>query len=224
MPARRRTRNFTDDDARLLELIAERIALAIRSAALIEAERAAQERLAFLSEASVALSSSLDLETTLRRTAQLATARFADCGSRRPRGRRLDLAGRDSRSRKAGCRRRCATGFLANPPSPDDDGGSARVIRTGLEEVLADLDTDPAPLAAVIRGRPAAAADARAASAARPRLRAAAGARPHSRCAGVDPYERELQHGRRRDRSRAGCAGRGRGRQRQPLQRRRTRT
>ena len=31
--------HFTDDDARLLELIAERIALAIRSAALIEAER-----------------------------------------------------------------------------------------------------------------------------------------------------------------------------------------
>src|SRR3954453_6710052 len=70
--------HFTDDDAQLLELIAERIALAIKSAALIEAERAAQERLEFLSEASVTLASSLDLETTRLRAAQLATARFAD--------------------------------------------------------------------------------------------------------------------------------------------------
>ena len=145
--------NFTDDDARLLELIAERIALAIRSAALIEAERAAQERLAFLSEASVALSSSLDLETTLRRTAQLATARFADAAV-------VDLVDGDSISRvvlevaEGRLSQEVRDGILANPPSPDDDGGSARVIRTGLEEVLADLDTDPAPLAAVTRGRP----------------------------------------------------------------------
>ena len=69
---------FTDDDARLLELIGDRISLAIKSAALVEAERTAQERLQFLSEASVTLASSLDLETTLRRTAQLATAHFAD--------------------------------------------------------------------------------------------------------------------------------------------------
>ena len=145
--------NFTDDDARLLELIAERIALAIRSAALIEAERAAQERLAFLSEASVALSSSLDLETTLRRTAQLATARFADAAV-------VDLVDGDSISRvvlevaEGRLSQEVRDGILANPPSPDDDGGSARVIRTGLEEVLADLDTDPTPLAAVTRGRP----------------------------------------------------------------------
>src|SRR6478609_2176058 len=147
--------NFTDDDARLLELIAERIALAIRSAALIEAERAAQERLAFLSEASVALSSSLDLETTLRRTAQLATQRFADAAV-------VDLVDGGSIARvvievaEGRISSEVRDGLLANPPSPEDDGGSARVIRTGLEEVLADLDTDPAPLAAVIRGRPAA--------------------------------------------------------------------
>src|SRR6478735_7563623 len=108
--------NFTDDDARLLELIAERIALAIRSAALIEAERAAQERLAFLSEASVALSSSLDLETTLRRTAQLATARFADAAV-------VDLVDGDSISRvvlevaEGRLSQEVRDGILANPPS-----------------------------------------------------------------------------------------------------------
>ena len=223
MPARRRTRNFTDDDARLLELIAERIALAIRSAALIEAERAAQERLAFLSEASVALSSSLDLETTLRRTAQLATARFADAAV-------VDLVDGDSISRvvlevaEGRLSQEVRDGILANPPSPDDDGGSARVIRTGLEEVLADLDTDPAPLAAVTRGRPGIAPTL---ELLRPRALVYVPLRARDRILGVlalDPYERELQHGRRRDRSRAGGAGRRRGRQRQPLQRRRTRT
>ena len=215
--------HFTDDDARLLELIAERIALAIRSAALIEAERAAQERLQFLSEASVTLASSLDLETTLRRTAQLATARFADAAV-------VDLVDGDSISRvvievaEGRLSSEVREGLLANPPSPDDDGGSARVIRTGSEEVLADLDTDPGPLAAR-HPRPAGdRADGRAAPAARPRLRAAAGARPHPRRAGVDPHERELQPGRCRDRPRAGGAGRRRGRQCQPLQRRRTGT
>jgi PAS domain S-box-containing protein len=145
--------HFTDDDARLLTLIAERIALAIRSAALIEAERAAQERLQFLSEASVTLASSLDLETTLRRTAQLATARFADAAV-------VDLVDGDSISRvvievaEGRLSGEVREGLLANPPSPHDDGGSSRVVRTGLEEVLADLDTDPGPLAAVTRGRP----------------------------------------------------------------------
>jgi PAS domain S-box-containing protein len=145
--------HFTDDDARLLELIAERIALAIRSAALIEAERAAQERLEFLSEASVALSSSLELETTLRRAAQLATARFADAAV-------IDLVDGGSIARvvievaEGRISSEVRDGLLANPPSPEDDGGSARVIRTGLEEVFADLDADPGPLAAVTRGRP----------------------------------------------------------------------
>jgi signal transduction histidine kinase/putative methionine-R-sulfoxide reductase with GAF domain len=69
---------FVDEDARLLELIADRIALAINQAALHEAERAAQERLQFLSEASATLASSLDTGATLRRVAQLAVPTFAD--------------------------------------------------------------------------------------------------------------------------------------------------
>jgi signal transduction histidine kinase/putative methionine-R-sulfoxide reductase with GAF domain len=144
---------FTGDDARLLELIGERISLAIKSAALVEAERAAQERLQFLSEASVTLASSLDLETTLRRTAQLATAHFADAAV-------VDLVDGDSIKRvvievaEGRLSPAVRDGLLANPPSSDDEAGSARVIRTGQEEVLADLLTDPGPLAAVTRGRP----------------------------------------------------------------------
>ncbi|HVW90214.1 MAG TPA: GAF domain-containing protein, partial [Gaiellaceae bacterium] len=69
---------FVEDDARLLELIADRIALAINQAALRDAERVAQERLQFLGEASVLLASSLDVEETLGRVARLAVPHFAD--------------------------------------------------------------------------------------------------------------------------------------------------
>jgi PAS domain S-box-containing protein len=76
---------FDDDDARLLQLVADRIALAIHQTSLYEAEQtaraeleAAQERLAFLAEASRVLSSSLDYEATLSRVAELAVPTLAD--------------------------------------------------------------------------------------------------------------------------------------------------
>src|SRR5260221_397416 len=65
-------------DARLLELIADRIAIAINQAALYEAERVAQDRLHFLGEASTLLASSLDVDATLARVAKLAVPHFAD--------------------------------------------------------------------------------------------------------------------------------------------------
>ncbi len=144
---------FSDDDARLLELIADRIALAINQATLSEAERVAQERLRFLSEASVVLSSSLDLDLTLRRAAQLAVARFADAAV-------VDLVVGDRIERvvievaEQRITAEIRDGLFANPPSPDDLGGSAKVVRTGEPEILLDLDADPSPLARVTRGRP----------------------------------------------------------------------
>jgi PAS domain S-box-containing protein len=69
---------FGEHDARLLELIADRIALAINQVTLFEAERAAQERLQFLAEASTVLASSLDVDATLGRIARLAVPHFAD--------------------------------------------------------------------------------------------------------------------------------------------------
>ena len=62
---------FVEDDARLLELIADRIALAINQASLYEAERAAQQRLRFLGEAGALLGSSLDVEKTLEQLGEL---------------------------------------------------------------------------------------------------------------------------------------------------------
>ena len=76
---------FDEDDARLFQLVADRIALAIHQTSLYEAEQAARaeadaahQRLAFLAEASTVLSSSLDSEATLRRVAELAVPALAD--------------------------------------------------------------------------------------------------------------------------------------------------
>ena len=69
---------FVEDDARLLELIADRIALAINQASLYEAERSAQGRLRFLGEASALLGSSLEVERTLEQLGELVAGRVAD--------------------------------------------------------------------------------------------------------------------------------------------------
>ena len=69
---------FVEDDARLLELIADRIALAINQASLYEAEQAAQTRLRFLGEAGALLGSSLDVEKTLEQLGELVAGRIAD--------------------------------------------------------------------------------------------------------------------------------------------------
>jgi PAS domain S-box-containing protein len=69
---------FVEDDARLLELIADRIALAISQSALYEAEQVAQERLRFLGEASALLGSSLDVDRTLEQLGHLVAGRVAD--------------------------------------------------------------------------------------------------------------------------------------------------
>gem|GEM_PF-4736616 len=69
---------FVEDDARLLELIADRIALAINQASLYEAQQAAQQRLRFLGEAGALLGSSLDVEKTLEQLGQLVAGRIAD--------------------------------------------------------------------------------------------------------------------------------------------------
>ena len=78
-------RSFTHDDARLLRLVADRVALAVEQARLYEAERAARReaeaargRVSFLAAASTALASSLDYEKTLTRVAQVAVSRLAD--------------------------------------------------------------------------------------------------------------------------------------------------
>jgi len=145
--------HFSDDDAHLLELIADRIAFAINQASLLDAEQVAQDRLRFLGEASAVLASSLDLDLTLQRAAQLATLRFCDAAV-------IDLVVGDGLKRvvievaEDRLSDEVKQGLLANAPSPEDRGGSTKVVRTGEPEVLLALDADPGPLSAVTRGRP----------------------------------------------------------------------
>jgi len=131
---------FVEDDARLLELIADRIALAINQAALFEAERAAQDRLAFLSEASALLASSLDVEETLRRVARLAVPHFADwCAVDL-----IELGGPLQRVAVAhvdpdrvDLAERLADAF---PPLLDDGHGVGAVVRSGKARVANDIE------------------------------------------------------------------------------------
>src|ERR687896_1931335 len=70
---------FRPDDGLLLQLVADRVALAITQSRLFEAERRARreaetanEQMSFLARASEVLASSLDVESTLERVAELA--------------------------------------------------------------------------------------------------------------------------------------------------------
>jgi signal transduction histidine kinase len=80
-----RPRYFSQDDGLLLQLVADRVALAITQSRLYEAERAARRdaetaygQVSFLARASELLGSSLDYESTLERLAQLAVPALAD--------------------------------------------------------------------------------------------------------------------------------------------------
>jgi signal transduction histidine kinase len=140
---------FGDHDARLLELIGDRIALAISQVTLFEAERAAQERLQFLAEASTVLASSLDVEATLGGVARLAVPHFADWCA-------VDLVGeRDVLNRvavahvdqaKVGLAERLVATF---PAALDDNAGIGAVVHKGEPEVSAEAMIVPL----VARGR-----------------------------------------------------------------------
>jgi PAS domain S-box-containing protein len=139
-------RDFTDEDLRLIELVAERVAQAIGNARSYESERAAraeseigQGRLAFLAESSRLLASSLDYETTLSRVAQLAVPQIADwCtvdvleedGSIRP----VALAHKDPE--KVRWAEELQKRF---PPDPDAPTGVPNVLRTGEPELYPEI-------------------------------------------------------------------------------------
>jgi PAS domain S-box-containing protein len=143
---------FVEDDARLLELIADRIAMAINQAALYDAERVAQERLQFLGEASTLLASSLNVDATLARIAKLAVPHFTDWCSVDL----LDARGAINRvaiehvdRQRVELARRIVAAF---PPSLEDEVGVGAVIRTG-EAVLSD-EIDESAMRAAFGNRP----------------------------------------------------------------------
>ncbi len=116
---------FVDEDARLLELIADRIALAINQASLHEAERAAQERLRFLAEASALLGASLNIERTLEQLTALVAGRFADWCA-------IHLASDAGEPRLVSV----GLGEPDGPAMPNAVFGVGEVIRTGAPELL----------------------------------------------------------------------------------------
>jgi len=142
-------RRFTPDDVVTVQLVADRVAMAIEQSRLYEVEReargeaeAAQRRLAFLSEASRVLASSLDYKTTLERMTDLAVPDVADevivdvldaDGTLE----RVAVAHVDPQ--KAGTIRSLAGRF---PPSGEDDFGPAAVIKTGKPQLAASVSDE----------------------------------------------------------------------------------
>jgi signal transduction histidine kinase len=130
------------DDAKLLDLIADRVALAINQATLQEAERAAQERLQFLGEASALLASSLEMDETLGRVAQLAVPHFADWCA-------VDLVEADRSLKRVAIahvdptRVELAARLAAAFPSTlDDERGVGAVIRNAAPTLASEIDPD----------------------------------------------------------------------------------
>jgi signal transduction histidine kinase len=132
-------RVFTTDDERTLQLLADRVALAIEQSRLYESERIASRRLEFLAEASELLGSTLDYATALQRLSAVAVPYLGDwCivdmvrldGSLE----RVAVAHANPRYRAA------AYEFQERfPPDPDSPHGPARVIRTGLPELIPEV-------------------------------------------------------------------------------------
>jgi serine phosphatase RsbU (regulator of sigma subunit) len=135
-------RTFDADDQVFLSALARQSAQALERARLYQAEQAARaeaerarDQLAFLSEASRALATSLDYEKTLAKVAKLAVPRLADwCaiemvdegGSTK----QLAVAHVDPAKVKLAKRLR-----RRQPVRPDDPTGVAAVIRTGRPEL-----------------------------------------------------------------------------------------
>jgi signal transduction histidine kinase/putative methionine-R-sulfoxide reductase with GAF domain len=133
---------FAAADARLLELVADRIALAINQASLHEAERAAQAQLRFLGEASALLGSSLDVELTLDQLGKLVACRVADWCSihlTTPGGPpRLVCIAHADPQRAADAQ----AALAGSAPLEDAPAGVGRVIRTGEPELYTTIPPD----------------------------------------------------------------------------------
>jgi len=130
---------FGEEDARLLQLVADRIALAINQSKLFEAERASRARVAFLAEASEVVGSSLDYETALVRVAELAVPTIADLCA-------VDIVADDGDVERlavvhADPEKVALAHELASRPAPSRGGltGVSAVVRTGAPRLIPEL-------------------------------------------------------------------------------------
>jgi serine phosphatase RsbU (regulator of sigma subunit) len=122
---------FPPEDLAFLETIVLQAAQAIERAQLHEAEAVAQDRAAFLANASGVLASSIDYERTLSEAASLAVPRFADWSA-------VDLLMPDDEIRLVSLAHRdpemirwARTLRSRQAPSLADEDGIGMVIRTG---------------------------------------------------------------------------------------------
>jgi signal transduction histidine kinase/transcriptional regulator with GAF, ATPase, and Fis domain len=132
-------RVFDVDDARTLQLLADRVALAIEQSRLYESERAASRRLEFLAEASELLGSTLESEIAMQRLSRLAVPYLGDWCI-------IDLVGSDGRLERVVAAhanpeleeraRRFQERF---PPNPESPHGPARAIATGSPELIREV-------------------------------------------------------------------------------------
>ena len=131
-------RIFGDDDERTLQLLSDRIALAIEQSRLYEAERAASRRLEFLSEASELLGSTLDYRTALQRLTALAVPYLGDWCI-------VDIVRGDQLERVAVAYRKPqlqseAFAFQERfPPDSSSPHGPARAVATGQAELIREV-------------------------------------------------------------------------------------
>jgi signal transduction histidine kinase len=131
-------RVFKNDDERTMQLLADRVALAIEQARLFEAERAASRRLEFLAQASELLGSTLDHIAALHGLSALAVPYLGDwCIVDLVWDERLErvaVAHRDAEAQAA------AYEFLERfPARADDPHGPGRVIGSGQAELIAEV-------------------------------------------------------------------------------------
>jgi signal transduction histidine kinase len=137
---------FSPNDGLLLQLVADRVALAITQARLFEAERGARreaetarEQVFFLAQASEVLASSADYATTLERIAELAVPAVADevvidmVGDA---GRLERLASVYSNDVKLELIRELEQRY---PPAPGDPLGPGAVVRSGKPQIATEI-------------------------------------------------------------------------------------
>jgi len=131
-------RVFTNDDERTLQLLADRISLAIEQSRLYESERSASRRLEFLAEASELLGSTLDYSAALERLTALAVPYLGDwCVVDMLEGERLERVAVTHADPEA---QAAAYGFLQRFPITQDAAhGPGLVIATGRAELIPEV-------------------------------------------------------------------------------------
>lgn len=140
---------FSPDDGLLLQLVADRVSLAIAQSRLFEAEREARRdaetahaQISFLARASEVLASSHDYPATLERIAELAVPTLADevlidmVGEE---GRLERLAGAYAGSEKLEVIRELERRY---PLSSDADFGPGAVVRSGEPQIATEITDD----------------------------------------------------------------------------------